>query len=296
MSLLLFKQSFPDEASCIAYLELQRWGKDGKHRYCPHCGSYTTYKFKDGKLYKCADCRKQFTVKVGTIFSDSHIPLWKWFYAVYLNTSLKKGISSVQLAKHLELTQKSAWFMLQRIRYSMETSGNGSLLSGTVEVDETYIGGHKRGGKGYQDKAPVFGAVERGGQVKMKHVKSTGARVLLPEIAKNIQPGTTIYSDQAWVYSTLNRRGYEHESVNHALGEFGRGEVHTNTIEGGIWSHFKKSLEAIYMSAVSVKHLQKYCAEFEFRYNTRELKDFERFEKWFGTVNKKRLMYRELVR
>lgn len=124
MSLFAFQQQFPDEAACLAFLETQRWGENGINRCCPHCGGLKTYKFADGKLCKCGDCRKKFTVKVGTMFSDSHISLQKWFYAIYLNTSLKKGISSVQFAKYLGITQKTAWFMLQRIRYSVEKAGH----------------------------------------------------------------------------------------------------------------------------------------------------------------------------
>jgi len=123
MSLLSFQKQFPDEASCLGFLEEQRWGKDSTNRYCPHCGSLKTYKFTDGKLFKCGDCRKKFTALVGTMFSDSHVPLQKWLYAIYLNTSLKKGISSVQLARYLDVTQKTAWFMLQRIRNSVEQVG-----------------------------------------------------------------------------------------------------------------------------------------------------------------------------
>jgi transposase-like protein len=248
MTLIDFQRQFPNVATCTTYLEQQRWGESGENRFCPHCGSTTTYKFKNGKLYKCADCRKQFTVTVGTIFEGSHIPLQKWFYAAFLNTSLKKGISSIQLAKYLGITQKSAWFMLQRIRNGFEASGDDALLSNTVEVDETYIGGVKRGGRpGPADKAVVFGAVERKGETRLKHVPSAGSRVLLPEIAKTISPGAIVYNDQLGAYRSLNRRGYRHESINHEEREFARNNVHTNTIEGGVWSHFKKSLEAIYI-------------------------------------------------
>src|ERR1700704_5653665 len=146
MSLFAFQQQFPDEATCLAFLEEQRWGKEGATRCCPQGGSLKSYKFADGKLFKCGDCRKKFTIKVGTMFSDSHVPLQKWFYAIYLNTSLKKGISSIQLARYLDITQKTAWFMLQRIRYSIEQSGHSDLLGNIVEADETYVGGTKHDG------------------------------------------------------------------------------------------------------------------------------------------------------
>ena len=165
MNILDFQKELADEDACLAYLEQQRWVNG---RYCPHCGSYETYKFKNGRLFKCADCKKQFTVKVGTIFSDSHISLQKWFYAVFLNTSLKKDISSIQLSKYLGITQKSAWFMLQRIRYSMSNNTFDKPLDGIVEVDETYVGGKVSGkGHGPVGKQVVFGAVERGGRAKL---------------------------------------------------------------------------------------------------------------------------------
>jgi transposase-like protein len=290
MSFIDFQKEFANEEVCLEFLEKQRW-QNG--RYCPHCGSYETYKFKNGKLFKCADCQKQFTVKVGTIFSDSHVPLTKWFYAIYLNTSLKKGISSIQLAKYLGITQKSAWFMLQRIRYGLEGAGHGELLNNVVEVDETYVGGVKHGARvGPAGKAVVFGAIERGGKAKIKHVPTSGARILIPEIQRSISPEATIYSDQYGSYNSLKRRGYAHESVNHSKLEFAKGAIHTNTIEGAL-AHFKLGIAAIYLG-VSAKHLQLYCSEFEYRYNTRKLSDGERFTEWFNNC-RGRLKYRELV-
>jgi transposase-like protein len=290
MSLLDFQDQFKTEEACLTFLEEQRW-KNG--RFCPHCGSYETYKFKDGKLFKCQDCKKQFTVKVGTIFSDSHVPLTKWFYAIYLNTSLKKGISSIQLSKYLGITQKSAWFMLQRIRYGVEAAGRSDLLNNIVEVDETYVGGKQTGARrGPADKAVVFGAVERGGKAMIKHVPSSGVRVLIPEIQKNISPDATIYSDQYGSYKSLKRRGYTHTTVNHSKLEFARGLVHTNTIEGA-WAHFKLGIAAIYLG-VSVKHLQLYCSEFEYRYNTKEMTDYERFASWFSNC-RGRVTYKKLI-
>lgn len=290
MSFIDFQQQLQDEAACLTFLEEQRW-KNG--RFCPHCGSYETYKFKDGKLFKCQDCKKQFTVKVGTIFSDSHVPLTKWFYAIYLNTSLKKGISSIQLAKYLGITQKSAWFMLQRIRYGLENAGRGDLLNNVVEVDETYVGGVKHGARvGPADKAVVFGAVERGGKARITHVKSSGTRVLIPEIQRTISPDATIFSDQYGSYLSLKRLGYAHTSVNHSKLEFARGVVHTNTIEGA-WAHFKLGIAAIYLG-VSKKHLQLYCSEFEYRYNTRQMTDYDRFTAWFGNC-RGRVTYSKLI-
>lgn len=293
MSLQDFQKQYGTEEQCQTALMEKRWGKDGNGRYCPHCGSYATYAFKDGRLFKCKDCAKQFTVKVGTIFTDSKVPLTKWYLAIYLSTSLKKGISSVQLAKYIGTTQKTAWFMLQRIRYAMEENDDG-MLQGEVEVDETYIGGPPRAyeaGK-RKPKAPVFGAIERGGRIKLSSVKSTGARVLIPKIKQQVRRGSLIYSDQARAYDSLSGRQYTHLSVNHGQLQFVAGLTHTQNIEAA-WSHFKRSLYGVY-HCVSVKHLQKYCSEFEYRYNTRTISDEERFDGWFVKLHA-HLPYKELV-
>jgi transposase-like protein len=296
MSLFAFQQQFPDEASCLAFLETQRWGENGENRYCPHCGSLKSYRFTDGKLFKCGDCRKKFTVKVGTMFSDSHVPLQKWFYAIYLNTSLKKGISSIQLAKYLGITQKSAWFMLQRIRYSVETAGRGDLLSNIVEADETYVGGKRHDGmrgRGASGKTPVVGIAERKGEIRLEVTENTKAVTLDKIITDHVAPGSTVMTDEYRPYNHVTKLGYEHRRVNHSSKDFVIDENHTNTIEGA-WSHLKLSIQAIYIG-VSPKHLQKYCAEYEYRYNTRGLKDDERFNKWFGFVNGVNLTYKKLI-
>lgn len=293
MTLLDFNQQFADEQACQVYLEQIRWA-DG--RYCPHCGSYETYKFKDGKLFKCADCKKQFTVKVGTIFSDSHVPLKKWFYAVYLNTSLKKGISSIQLAKYLGITQKSAWFMLQRIRYSVAHGTFDKPFDGTVEIDETYIGGKRRAYKGhaFSNKTSVIGIVEKkaNGQIRTKVSKTSNASVALPFIRSNVKKTASIQTDESPIYYRVKAE-YGHEFVTHKKEEYARGNVSTNKVEGA-WKHLKAGLDAIYVG-VSSKHLPLYCNEFDYRYNTRELTDGQRFEEWFKFVNGKSLTYKKLV-
>src|SRR3990167_8584161 len=152
MNLIEFQQKFGSEAVCLDYLEQARWPNE---RYCPHCNSTKTYKFSDGRLFKCGTCRKQFTAKVGTIFSDSKIPLNKWFMAIYLATSLKKGISSIQLSKYIGITQKSSWFLLHRIRYAVESDGKGNPLDGDVEMDEFWSGGKAPQAKKFDNKTPV---------------------------------------------------------------------------------------------------------------------------------------------
>ncbi len=293
-NLLTFYDKFNDEQACRDYLATLRWGD---RTICPHCGSIdSSYRYKDGRLFKCTACQKQFTVRVGTVFEDSHIPLQKWFLAIYLATSLKSGISSIQLSKYLGITQKTAWFMLHRIRKVLEMEG--MELSGTVEADETYIGGKVtnrplRRRDDDDTKQVVFGMVERKGRTVMKHVISSGSRSLLPVIENTIVVGSRIYSDEWRSYSSLKRLGYSHKSVNHRRGEYVVGLVRTNTIEG-VWSQLKRGVNGIYRH-ISPKHLQKYCDEYSYRYNTRELNDFERFNDFFKFVNARNLTYKGLI-
>lgn len=289
-SFIDFYNRFATEQICRDYLEKARWGDT---LICPRCGSYKAYKFSNGKLFKCGDCRKQFTVRVGTIFEDSKLPLQKWFLAVYLATSLKKGISSMQLAKYLGITQKSAWFMLHRIRYAIE-NGNGDLLSGDVEIDETYIGG-KSANRAYEPAKPksvVLGMVERDVRARIKHVKSSGACVLLPAVNENVEKGSVVYSEQWQAYKTLQYRGYDHAVINHGEQEYVVGRIYTQNIEN-VWSQLKRSVYGVYHQ-ISPKHLQMYCNEVEYRYNTRKMSDLERFEAWFPRINTK-LTYKGLI-
>src|SRR5476651_893455 len=184
-----FYAKFSTEQACRNFLERSRWANG---IICPHCGVIgKSYRFKDGRLFKCADCRQPFTVRVGTIFEDSKLPLQKWFLAIYLATSLKKGISSIQLAKYLNITQKSAWFVLHRIRKVVEDSSDGDMLGGIVEVDESYFGGAQRGiGMNAKNKASnktaVMGLVERQGNIKTYVVKNDRGENLLPHIISDV--------------------------------------------------------------------------------------------------------------
>lgn len=291
--LIEFLQTYSNEKTCIDQLVKDRWGAEVT---CPLCGTINTklYTLASGKL-KCASCRQTFSARVGTIFEDSKIHLQKWFLAIYLATSLKKGISSVQVSKYLGITQKSAWFMLQRIRHAI-FSDDSRDLEGEVEIDETYIGGKvsNHTNKKEELKEVVFGMVERDGEVRIKHVKSSGFRTLMPEIEKTIAAGNTIYSDQWRAYMSLNRRGYNHQTVNHGNKEYVVGKIYTQNIEN-IWSQLKRSIYGVYHQ-VSPKHLQLYCNEVEYRYNTRKLSDLQRFHRWFGLIVGKRLEYKDLTR
>lgn len=195
MNLIEFQKQFHSEEACLQYLEAARW--HGKPQ-CPHCKSNKTYKFANGRLFKCGSCLKQFTVMIGTIFSDSKVPLYKWFLATYLSTSLKKGISSMQLSRYISVTQKTAWFMLQRIRYALEQSGNGNLLQNVVEIDETNVGG-KRIGKcvrGAEGKTPVVGLIEREGSVNAKAVSDTKGRTVRKIVRDNVNIGSYVITDE----------------------------------------------------------------------------------------------------
>jgi transposase-like protein len=273
-SLFDLRQRFPDEKSCREYLAQSRW--NGKP-VCVHCGySKKIYSINDGKLYKCAKCRKQFTVRVGTIFEDSALPLQKWFMAIYLITAHKKGISSVQLSKDIEVTQKTAWFMLHRIRYAVRTARFGKKLSGTVEADETYVGGrgHKHG-RGSENKIPIFGMAERGGKIEAEAVTRVNRKTLQAVLKERVDSDANMMTDEWKAYNKLDRWFNSHKRVHHNAKEYVRGDVHVNTIES-FWSMLKRGIYGIYHH-VSRKHLDKYVDEFEFRCNSKHIADTRRF-------------------
>lgn len=298
---------FKDQATCIEYYELVRWNG---YVVCPHCDSEKTYRTKRGHRCGNAECRKDFTVKVGTIFENSNIPLRTWFAAIFLATNHKKGISSVQLASDLGITQKTAWFLLHRIREMLKVK-EPKLLGGQnmVEVDETYIGGKEKfkhhgkkrsnenldltnEGKPYKAKKMVVGIIERNGQVVLKHVPSADLNNVGSFINENVAKGSTIYSDEAPVYNHL-KKYYTHDNVQHGVNIYVEGNVHTNTIEN-FWSVLKRGLHGVYHQ-VSDKHLERYLDEFSARFNTRSLTSQERFEK-FLLDSESALSYKRLVR
>lgn len=260
-----FKTEFPDDDACLEAVFQNRFGD---LKFCPKCAAETKfYRVKKRQSYACMHCGHQLYPLADTIFRKTTTPLWDWFHAIYLFSVSRNGVSAKELERALGVTYKTAWRMAKQIRLLMQEEGFTLGPDDPVEADETYIGGRKRHAQGGRDKAIVFGVVERDGQVKAAHVKSAGARVLLPRLRDSVAVGTTIYSDQAAVYKTLKRLGYQHDSVNHSIEEWARGHVHTNTIEG-FWPQLKRSIDGTY-HAVSPKYLNLYVQEFAFRYNHR---------------------------
>lgn len=254
--------TFPDEAACRKYFEEIRFAKGD---YCPHCKHNQIMRFSDGKRYRCAKCRRDFTIKTGTLFGESKITMRQWFIAIYLLTTRKKGISSIELAEQVGVTQKTAWFMDHRIRASFKQS-KGKLL-GVVEVDETYLGGKHVRKDGFRKKAVLFGMTERGGRIRVVQVPHRGTEILLPTIKKNIHPKARIMTDEARVYTKLPKTGYQWGYVKHGKRHWVRGDVSTNSIES-FWALFKRNYHGTYHS-MSKKHLQKYIDEVCFRFNNR---------------------------
>lgn len=299
-SLFELLEKFSDEKKCIEFFTQIRF-KNGA--FCPHCGSVRKiHHFSDGKRHKCADCREQFTIRIGTIFEDSRIPLKKWFVAFYLVSSHKKGVSSYQLAKDIKVTQKTAWFMLQRIQFASQTKSFNKPLNGSVELDETYVGGKEKNkhsskkvkgtqGRSTKTKTPVIGIIQRGGQIRMQSTLDNKIENIKPIIAQNISKDATIYTDEARIYQGLSKE-YKHKTVNHGIGEYVNQDSHTNTIEGA-FSHFKRMIVGIYHH-ISEKHIDKYADMFCFRFNTRELSEVERMTNLLEMTSEK-LSYKTLI-
>jgi transposase-like protein/ribosomal protein L37AE/L43A len=299
-SILDFQKEFSTDEKCREYLEAQRWNGTPA---CPFCGSLNVCRFSNGRIFKCREkqCRSKFSVTVGTIYENTKIPLTKWFLATYILSVHSKGISSLQLATWLGVTQKTAWFLNHRIRV-MLTNNAPELLEGIVEVDETYIGGsesnkhaHKRKVKGGAGgKTMVFGAIQRGGKVRTKVIPQTNLENVSEAIEGFIAPDSTMVTDEHQAYNQVGKK-YNHKKVNHRDKEYVRKEnilVHTNNIEG-YWSILKRQIDGIHHS-VSPKHLQRYCDESAFRFNHKESFQDERFADALANCNG-RLKYKALT-
>ena len=288
-SLFDLMDAFPDEQSCIDHLRSIRW-QNGE--FCPHCGCNRIMHFADKKTFKCSECRLRFSIKVGTIFQDTKLPLRKWFMAIWLITNHSKGIASTTLAKDLKITQKSAWFVLHRLRHAARTPSFASPLAGESEADTTFVGGkeknkHKskktRGSQGGANKAVVVGVVARDGELRTAHVAGAKAVTLQGFVRANVKAKSAVLTDEDRAFVGLSK-DYLHLAVNHSAGEYVRlgGYVHTNTIES-VWALLKRQIYGIH-HWVSSKHLQRYVAEMTFRWNRRILTVTERMNGLFACV------------
>lgn len=264
-----FTDHFRDEKTCVEHYTASRF-RNGE--YCPYCQHDKIYKYTDSRRYRCAGCRRDFTIRTGTLFGDSPLPLRKWYIAVYLMTSSGKGVSSVQLAKQIGVTQKTAWFMAHRIRAANRQSM--AKLMGTIEADETFVGGKAKNmhakirrvkitGTSGTNKMVVFGMKTREGQVRAQVVQRVDAMTLHPVIRANVAAGSTLYSDEHRAYAGLKE--YRRGIVRHGVGEYVVGDCTTNGIES-FWAVFKRGYHGVY-HWMSRKHLQRYVNEFVCRFN-----------------------------
>lgn len=296
-----------DETLAVEFFERQIWQGTPK---CAHCQSVSVYQMKDAKtggrnkayLWRCHDCKKQFTIRIGTVFEESRIPLHHWAYAIWRASSSKKGVAALEIQRHCQISYPSALFLMHRIRLAMTPkSGASPKLAGIVEVDETYVGGKPRPGTGYHkrgrgtDKVPVFGMVERGGNIKRRVVTDVSGKTLKAAIRECVDKKAGIMSDEWPSYRGIGKEfAGGHQFVNHGKKQYVRGDVCTNTAESS-FAILKRGIMGIY-HAVSKKHLPRYINEFDFRWNTRKICDGDRLTATVqGTVGK-RLDYRTLVK
>jgi transposase-like protein len=292
---------FSDPRTCVEFMARMRWGAEGP--CCPRCESKRLSFLQTRLMWKCLDCQKQFSVKVNSIFEDSAIGLDKWLVAMWLIANCKNGVSSYEIARDVKVSQKSAWFMLQRIRHAMST-GTFTKLSGNVEVDETFIGGKARNmhkgrkvevqkkGRNLGGKTVVIGALERGGEVRAIVAKNRSTKLMQQHVRDSVQAGSAIFSDEFASQWRMDDE-YRHELVNHAI-EYVRDNVHTNGMEN-FWSLLKRGLHGTYVS-VEPFHLFRYIDEQAFRYNNRKDKtDADRFVLLCSQVAGRRLTWNEVT-
>jgi len=275
-SLMEFMREFPDDAACLDWLWRNRHSPDGEHAHCPKCDADRPFKryatCQQRQSWTCTACGHHLHPTAGTVFHKSSTSLHLWFYAMYLMTSTRCGISAKQLERELGVTYKTAWRVAHLIRHEL-MDDDATPLTGFVEIDETWVGGKEHPGyKGWPKegtaKTPVLGMVERRqGRVKAVVVPNTQAKSLLPRIIERVLPRSVIYTDEWSSYRQLGKRGYFHRRIHHASGVYVSGDIHTNTIEG-FWSLVKRGIDGVY-HAVSAKHLQGYLNEYAWRYNRR---------------------------
>jgi transposase-like protein len=288
---------FKDEAKAREYLKFIRWPNGV---VCVHCGNTENIYQLNGKahrdgLYKCGQCRKQFSVTVGTLFERSHVPLHKWLLTVHLLCASKKGHSSHQIHRMIGVTYKTAWFMTHRIREAMrdpkftrQLGGGGNI----VEADETFWGNkgkQRKGARGYAHKEKIFSLVERGGEVRSFHVPTVSANTLRPIMSEQIAKKTDVMTDDLLAYKGVKDDFASHGTVKHSKGEYVRDKIHINTIEN-YFSILKRGLRGVYQH-VGANHLRRYIAEFDFRYNHRKMTDQERTAIALKGIEGKRVLY-----
>lgn len=290
------------DSECRTYLKKLLWN-DTKPSGCPKCGNATTYSFKDGHTYKCAACRQKFNILTGTIFENTKLPLNKWIACIWMATSYKRGISSYQVARNLGVTQKTAWMMMQKIRKLFEQM-RPAALEGTCTADETYIGGKQKNkhrdkrvkgqqGRGSSEKINVFGVMQVGGQVVSHAVTDVKQSTLQPIIARYVKPGSTMMTDEWHGYNGLDKT-YGHIVCDHGRGQYvSESGATTNPIEN-YWSHVKRAVIGTYYH-VSRKHIGRYLAEFDYKFNFRALTDGDRFIATVSHLYNTRMTYNQLI-
>jgi transposase-like protein len=284
-------ERYGNDDKCRKYLELLRWHSGVE---CPRCGSKKISRIAERNQYDCDKCRYQFSVTAGSIFHDSHLPLWKWFLAVYLMTESKKGISANQLKRSLDISYKTAWYLCHRIRKAIEEATNKPQLNGIVEIDETFVGGRydeRRKRKAWKKQA-VLGILQRDGTFEAKTIPHVSRQILSDIIKKRVDKKATIMTDELPAYKSL-KKSFNHKKVNHRKEEWVRGDVHTNGIENA-WSLFKRSVIGAYHK-ISTKHLDAYLDEFEWRFNGRENPYLFR-DTLIRLLNSPKMEFKELIR
>jgi transposase-like protein len=292
-------EMFPDQETARVYLEGRLWPNGPR---CPVCGLGDRVSVRKGGFYRCNQCKEDFTVRTGTIFERSHVPLHKWIYAMYLLVTARKGISSMQLAKEIGITQKSAWFVLHRLR---EACGSKlEKLKGIIEIDETFVGGKEtnkhewkklKAGRGTVGKTPVLGMRERGGRTVAMPIEGTDKETIQAAIQRHVEVGSTVDTDESGAYTGIQFLGYTHGTVNHGAGEYVREDVTTNGIES-VFAVLKRGLIGVYHHA-SQKHLDRYVDEFSFRLNEGNVKNhtLTRLNSFVDGTAGKRLTYKALI-